>query len=134
MHWGNSLMRVCRGLTMKDYYLPLSIAIVQQNKTKIYNRYFFSLVHCVWMNGYALCRSRLKIPIYICVQNFLKLHSQLLKLVFSEIQVRTWVQVVSRPKNMPLIGRTDRSANHRPFLAGNHLNSCLDSDLRKKWL
>ena len=34
-------MRVCRGLTMKDYYLPLSIAILQQNKTKIYNRYFF---------------------------------------------------------------------------------------------
>ena len=39
------------------------------------------------------------------------------------------------PKNRPLIGRPDRSANQRiVFLAGNHLNSCPDSDLRKNWL
>ena len=33
-----------------------------------------------------------------------------LKSVFSEIWVRTWVQVVSCQKSMPLIGRPDRSA------------------------
>ena len=38
-------------------------------------------------------------------------------------------------KNRPLIGRAERSANQRLiFLAGNHLNSCPDSDLRKNWL
>ena len=47
--------------------------------------------------------------------------------VFSEIRVRTWIQVVSRQKNRPLIGRPYRSANQRPiFLAGNNLNSCPD--------
>ena len=40
--------------------------------------------------------------------------------------------LVSRQKNRPLIGRTDRSANQRPvFLAGNYLNSFPDSGLRK---
>ena len=53
------------------------------------------------------------------------------KSVFSEIRVRTWVQVVSRQKkNRPLIGRPDRLANQKPVsLAGNCLSSCLDSDL-----
>ena len=51
-----------------------------------------------------------------------------LKSVFSENRVKTWVQVVSCQKSMPLIGRPDRSAP--AFLAGNHLNSCSDSDLR----
>ena len=62
--------------------------------------------------------------------------SSLIKSVFSEIRVRTWVQVVSRQKNIPLIGRPrpDMSANQIPFLAGNHLNSCPESDLRKNWL
>ena len=36
------------------------------------------------------------------------------------------------PITEPLIGRPDRSTNQRPvFLAGNHLNSCSDPDLRK---
>ena len=36
-------------------------------------------------------------------------------------------------KNRSLICRQDRSANKMPgFLAGNHLNSYPDSDLRKK--
>ena len=40
--------------------------------------------------------------------------------------------MVSCHKNRPIIGRPDRSANQRSvFLAGNHLNSCPDSDLRK---
>ena len=35
-------------------------------------------------------------------------------------------------KTALLIGRLYRSANQRPaFLAGNHLNSCPDSDVRK---
>ena len=57
----------------------------------------------------------------------------LLKSVFSEIRVRTGVQVVSRQNNRPIIGRPDRSTNQSPVsLAGNHLNSCPpDSALRK---
>ena len=48
--------------------------------------------------------------------------------------VRTWVQIASLLKNSPLIGRPDISANQRPdFLAGNYLNTCPDSDLRKNW-
>ena len=35
-------------------------------------------------------------------------------------------------KTRPLVGRQDRSFNQRTvFWAGNHLNSCPDSDLRK---
>ena len=37
----------------------------------------------------------------------------LLKLVFSEIHVRTWAQMVSRQKNRPLIGRPDRLTNQK---------------------
>ena len=59
-----------------------------------------------------------------------------IKSVFSEIKVRTWVQVVSRQKNKPLIGRPNRSPNQRHVcLAGKlYLNSCPDFDLRKKQL
>ena len=56
----------------------------------------------------------------------------LLKSVFSEIRVRTWVQKVSCQKNRPLIGRSELEACC--FLPGNYLNSCLDTDLRKNWL
>ena len=57
----------------------------------------------------------------------------LLKSVFSEIRVRTGVQVVSGQNNRPIIRRPHRSTNQRPvFLLGNHLNMCPpDSDLRK---
>ena len=39
-----------------------------------------------------------------------------LKSVFSEIRVRTWVQVFSHQRNRPLVDRPDRSANQRVFL------------------
>ena len=38
------------------------------------------------------------------------------------------------PKNRHLIGWPIWSTNYKPFLVGNHLNSCPDSNLRKKWL
>ena len=67
---------------------------------------------------------------FVCT--FFDKHS---KVNFSEIQVRTWVQVVFRQKNRHLVGRPDRSANQRPvLLSGNNLNSCSDSYLRKNWL
>ena len=55
-----------------------------------------------------------------------------LKSVFSEIRVSKWI---SRQNNRPIIGRPDGLANQRLVsLAGNYLNSCLDTDLRKNWL
>ena len=59
-----------------------------------------------------------------------------LKSVFSEIWVRTWVQVVSNPK---------KAFDWLTYLVfqlvawffsrlRDHLNSCPDSDLRKNWL
>ena len=55
----------------------------------------------------------------------------LLKLVFSEIRVRTWVQ-----KNRTLDWLTSYLVYQLKacFLPGNHLNSCPYWDLRKNWI
>ena len=42
--------------------------------------------------------------------------------------------IVSRQKSRHLIGWPIWSTNYKPFLVGNHLNSCPDSNLRKNWL
>ena len=61
-----------------------------------------------------LAKSRKYVWEYICriLQIWRKCFSIILKSVFSEIRVMTWFQVSSfPPKNRPLIGRPDNSAN-----------------------
>ena len=64
-------------------------------------------------------------PVYTFSQHLLTLMS-----VFSEISVRTWVQVVSPPKKPDLWLADDLYG----LPIRGHLNSCPYWDLRKNWL
>ena len=84
------------------------------------------LVHLYYCSAFFKCCKKdvqsIRISftiIFLCLNRFSK---NILKSDFSEIRVRSWVQVVSRQRNRPLIGWSIWSTNSRPeFLAKNHL-------------
>ena len=110
-------------------FSPCEIILLTRKLSQFFSRKF-SFFEKAWV--YIVCDICVWVLIYKIIANIwsrnFATRGYLLKSVFSEIRVRIWVQVVSPPKNRPLIDRPDRSANQRTvFLVVNYLNSCRES-------